>query len=246
MEFEDNKYIYNLLLPLFTNDLCQANEPLGENDYELDLIQYVYTKTKNYNDDIMIFDGNMYKKTCTNFYTNYLKKKYILMESYHIYKYGFRPCKLVFTGYVFIPKNELYKKAFTGDVKEEFKKCIRKNTILRYRLSGFNFLNCNIDWKVFTTASITLYEYNVNICANKEYNLKSLPNDFSDILNKSKECIWQIELNTSLDVNYSNMKKIFAFAMGLHSRLGEKSYVSLLDDDLLLLISSYIIKKIEN
>ena len=162
------------------------------------------------------------------------------MESYRIYKYGYRPHQLVYTGYVFTQKKELhidYKKAFKDDVKEEFKKCIRKDTIFKYKLSSFEFKKRNIDWKVFSKASISLYDSNLDcykdICVNKKYYFKSLPNDFNNIL---EEYIWEIELNTSLDIDYINMKKVFNFALGSHKRLGEVSIVSLLNYDIIQLI----------
>jgi hypothetical protein len=184
----------------------------------------------------------MYKKIMCNYHTNFLEEKNILIESYRIYKYGYRPHQLVYTGYIFTPKNELpidYKKAFNGDIKEEFKKCIRKDTIFKYKLNGFEFKKCNIDWKVFLKASISLYDCYKNICVNKKYNLKLLSHD----LPYYEESIWQIELNTSLDIDYINTTKIFAFAMGIVSK---NSMLLLLDDDVLRLISSYIIKKIDN
>jgi hypothetical protein len=124
-------------------------------------------------------------------------------------------------------------------------KSINENTTLIFKLRGSQLLNCNIDWKAFTKASISLLINNCNlhcekyICICETYDLKSLPDDFSDILNESKECMWQIELNTLLDIDYIdyiNTAKKLAFATGMNERLGKESFVSLLDEDLLRLI----------
>jgi hypothetical protein len=117
-------------------------------------------------------------------------------------------------------------------------KSMNENTTLIFKLSGLKLLNCNIDWKVFSEASFSSYNSEKNICIfyNKTYNLKSLPDDFFDILNKSKKSIWKIELNTLLDIDYINITKKLAFATGTHQRLGKESLVFLLNENVLQLI----------
>jgi hypothetical protein len=225
-------------------------------------------KISRYNSSYGYEDNNDHLKSIS---------KNILIESYTL-QCCYKKCKsyLIHKGYIFTPKINVLVDNNSKLVKEEFIGSINENTTLTYLLDSSNFLNCKIDWKVFSKASISLYDFNCNSvycknncnrkqyncnkkispdytfftkeCGKKIYDLKSLPDDFSDILNESKECMWQIELNTLLDIDYIdyiNTTKIFTFATGIvsfgnsgHERLGKESLLSLLDDDVLKLIVS--------
>jgi hypothetical protein len=223
MDFDTSEYIYYLLLPLFKN-------------YKLDPIRIIYVEIdKEYeiyglrDKNNITFNNKLYKISISNFnsYDSYYlesRSKKILIESYFLYKQY-----LVYTGYIF--KN-IKNNIDDEKEKEKFMKSINENTTLRYKLSGLNLLKCNIDWNIFTKANVKILGNDKEI-----YNLKSLPNDFSNILNKSKESIWQIELNTPLNIDYINISKKLAFAMGLHKRLGKESILLLVDDVLKLILN---------
>jgi hypothetical protein len=147
-----------------------------------------------------------------------------------------------------INKNQSYievNRLSKQELKDELSKSLNKNTTLKCKIYNKYLLNpeCNIDWKVFSQANITLYKYTGHGYKIEKFNydLKDLPTGFTGLLKSYNSEPCDIELTLPLDIDYIITKtKGFAFLSGTHKRLGEKSEVSSLDDDVLSLIMKNI------
>lgn len=155
--------------------------------------------------------------------------------------YMFIPNKIIPVWYECYNNYNKKQKLSQQKVKDILSKSLKTNTTLKCKLSSLYLLNCNIDWKVFSQANITLYGTNGRRTLSEfRYNLKDLPCGFNSILKTYTNYRCYLELMLPLDINYMVTKtNFFAFVMGTHKRLGSESSVSLLDTDILPLILSY-------
>jgi hypothetical protein len=160
--------------------------------------------------------------------------------------------RLIFKWYKYnIKDNKFYDKSTRiydydmQQIKDALSKSLNKNTTFKCSINSLYLIDKEIDWKVFLKANITLQRNMGHRHKIEEfkYNLKDLPEGFNGILNSNQykytgeKCI--VELTLPLDINYMVTKtKAFALIMGSHKRLGEKSEVLSLDDDMLYLIVS--------